>query len=110
MTTNQNFSEITGYISVIEAARRLGVDPKRVYTFIEQGRLSILKVAHATFVSEASIEQFQLKSTTGRPRTKASPWRESPGDGTFLITTITVRICADQREKFVERLREMRKQ
>jgi hypothetical protein len=110
MTTNQNFSEITGYISVIEAARRLGVDPKRVYTFIEQGRLSVLRVAHATFVSEESVEQFELKSATGRPRKQTPPWRESPSEAMFLITVITVPVCEGQQGVFMERLRTMRQQ
>src|SRR5713226_321546 len=109
MTEDQKISEITGYISIPEAARRLGVADSRVYAYIDDGRLDILTVAHVTVVSEESVERFKLKSAAGRPRMKAPIWRESPGNGTFLISLITVRICEGQQEKFMERLREMRK-
>ncbi len=110
MTEDQKISEITGYISIPEAARRLGVADSRVYAYIDDGRLDILTVAHVTVVSEESVKRFKLKSAAGRPRTKAPTWRESPSTGTFLITLIAVRICEGQQGKFELRLREMRKQ
>ena|SRR6266567_5514126 len=110
MKENHNLPELTGYISITEAAKRLGISPKRIYTYVEQGRLQVLKVAHFTVISEESVEQFKFKSASGRPRKQTPPWRESPSEAMFLITVITVPVCEGQQGVFMERLRTMRQQ
>ncbi len=101
-------SEITGYISIAEAAHRLGLSPKRVYTYIEQERLITIKVANVISVSEQSVAEFQAKSATGRPRTNETAWRKSPRKGVFVMKSIQVQLREHQKSKLVELLDQVR--
>jgi hypothetical protein len=110
MTENQNISEIPGYISIAEAASRLHVSAARVHTYIEQGRLDTLKVASMIFVLAESVENFKVKTISGRPRKNTPVWRESPNDATFIISVVRVQILAGQQRKLMEALRSMRQE
>lgn len=106
---DDNSTEIEGYISIPEAAARLGVQYKRVQDFIEQGRLKTLRVADTVVVLEESVKNFKKISEGGRPRTHTPIWRKSPENATFILTVISVRIRKGQQGKLMDLLEEMRK-
>ena len=108
MSKEQDIKEIFGYISIAEAAKRLGVAPSRVYDYIDSGRLDILVVGDATVVAENSLEHFKLLSATGRPRKKATRWHKSPQNAKFVISVIRVPLREQQKERLIELLDQMR--
>jgi excisionase family DNA binding protein len=99
-------NEITGYISIAEAARRLNVSDTRVYTLIEQERLEVVKIATVTYVSEESVKNFKPKSAVGRPRVHSPQWRYSPAGATLHKMLIRVRMYdEDKLDALVEQLK-----
>jgi excisionase family DNA binding protein len=100
--------EIEGYISIAEAAKRIGVHAKTVHNYIEQGRLKTLRVANTVVVLEESVKNFKKKSEGGRPRTHTPIWRRSPDNATFIITAISVRIRKGKQGELTEQLEKMR--
>lgn len=56
-----------------------------------------------------ALKQFK-PGQAGRPRTKPPLWRESPSDGTFVMSVITVQVRTGQQGVLMERLRAMRQQ
>ncbi len=108
MTEEETSTELKGYISISEAANRLGVHAKRVHEYIAQGRLKTLTAANMTVVSEKSVLNFERKAS-GRPRTKPALWHESASHTPFIITVITVQLRSKHQRKLVEKLREMKK-
>lgn len=60
---------ITGYFSVEDCAVKLGVSPRRIRQFIEEGRLPALKVGRQYFISKEAFSKFRrLPRKIGRPR------------------------------------------
>ena len=58
------------YLTVREAAERLGVDTSRIYQFIEDGRLEVVRaVPRATLVRERALKKLK-RLPTGRPPKK----------------------------------------
>lgn len=117
MKESQSITEKAGYLTIAQAAQRLGVSRTSVYNFIDDGRLDILEVGTVTMVVEESIKHAKKKSAGGRPRKNPLLWRESFKDGEFIIKVIMVQVREDQSEdqpedqpkKFFDRLKEMKK-
>lgn len=110
MTESPKNSKIAGYISISEAARRIGVVHSRVYEYIAQGRLETLSIAGLTLVSEEAAEHFEPKTPTGRPRKNPRAWRKSPDNASFVIAVIRVRMRRGQQMQLMQKLEEMRSQ
>jgi excisionase family DNA binding protein len=110
MMEEQGSPEIEGYITITEAARRLGIASTVVYKYIDEKRLNILRIAKFTLISEESVRNFGPKSATGRPRTKPALWREAPAEAPFFITVMRATIRKGQQETFMGRLRAIRQQ
>ncbi len=108
MAEEETSTEIKGYISISEAARRIGVHPATVHNYIEQERLKTLRVANTVVVLEESVKNFKKKSEGGRPRTHTPIWRKSPENATFILTVISVRIRSGQQGKLMEQLEKIR--
>ena len=106
MQENQNIAEITGYITIAETARKLGVSYARVMAYVDNGRLDILTVADTIFISEKSVEQFKRRSKIGRPRVQTPRWRKSPKDANFIIATIFVHMYTGQKPSLLGLLEE----
>ena len=97
------------YVSIKEAAKMLGVSDKRVYAYIEDGRLPAVRAAHVIMISIEEIKKFKPK-ISGRPRKNTPAWRTSPEDNMLLTTSIFVPVPADQREKLQQRLDELKQE
>ena len=59
-------------ISVKEAAKELGVSPRRMLTFIYDGRLPARKMGHDWVIQKQDLEPLRVRPT-GRPKRKAAP-------------------------------------
>ncbi len=97
------------YVSIKEAAKMLGVSDKRVYAYIEDGRLPAVRAAHVIMIPIQEVKKFKPK-ISGRPRKNTPAWRTSPEDNMLLTTSISVTIPANQRERLQQRLEELREE
>ena len=97
------------YVSIKEAAKMLGVSDKRVYAYIEDGRLPAVRAAHVIMIPIEEVEKFKPK-ISGRPRKNTPAWRTSPEDNMLLTTSIFVPVAADQRERLQQRLEELKQE
>lgn len=62
------------YISVAEAAARLGVHPQRVHQRIRDGSLEAEKIGHQWAVDLASVQRVEKRIGPGRPLSAKSAW------------------------------------
>ena len=97
------------YVSIKEAAKMLGVSDKRVYAYIEDGRLPAVRAAHVIMIPIEEVKKFKPK-ISGRPRKNTPDWRTSPEDNMLLTTSIIVPVQDNQREKVQRRLEELRQE
>jgi excisionase family DNA binding protein len=97
------------YVSIKEAAKMLGVSDKRVYAYIEDGRLPAVRAAHVIMIPIEEVKKFKPK-ISGRPRKNTPAWRTSPEDNMLLTTTILVPVRADQRGKLQRRLEKLKEE
>src|SRR5260370_19176668 len=85
---------VPGYISIKEAAERLGLSHSRIYEYVEDGRLSSVRAAHVILIPLEEIKNFKPK-LSGRPRRSIPRWRISPDENALLSTTIIVQMRAN---------------
>lgn len=97
------------YVSIKEAARMLGVSDKRVYAYVEDGRLPAVRAAHVIMIPIEEVKKFKPK-ISGRPRKNTPTWRTSPEDNMLLTTSIFVPVRADQRGKLQRRLDKLKEE
>lgn len=62
-----NVDMATGYLTITEAAERLGVSRQRVHQLIKQGRLEAEQVGHIWIIPESALDDIK-KVPMGRPR------------------------------------------
>jgi excisionase family DNA binding protein len=97
------------YVSIKEAAKMLGVSDKRVYAYIEDGRLPAVRAAHVIMIPVEEVKKFQPK-ISGRPRKNTPAWRSSPEDNKLLTTLIRVRVKPEQYKNLqlqLERIKQL---
>src|SRR6266568_3404332 len=90
------------YVSIKEAAKMLGVSDKRVYAYIEDGRLPAVRAAHVIMIPIEEVKKFKPK-ISGRPRKNTPDWRTSPEDNMLLIWRSTTMPEEADREEALER-------
>ncbi len=81
MNDSVNFPTIPGYASVKEAAEMLGLSPRTVYDYIEEGRLPSARFADVIAISREEIRKFKCEPS-GRLCKNTSLWHISLGDNT----------------------------
>ena len=99
---------LPGYVSIKEAAKLLGVSDKRVYEYVDEGRLPSTWAADVIMIPLDEVKEFKRRSS-GRPRKSIPAWRVSSGDNTQLVTSIAVQIRSGQEYAFLQRLGEIRR-
>ena len=107
MKDSVNFPPIPGYVSVKEAAEMLGLSPRTVYDYIEEGRLPSARFADVIAISREEIRKFK-REPSGRPRKITPLWRISSGDNEQFMTVILVQERAGQHEALVRKLERIR--
>ena len=108
MNDSVDFPTIPGYVSVKEAADMLGLSPRTVYEYIEEGRLPSARFADVIAISREEIRKFK-REPSGRPRKNTPLWRISTGDNTQAMSLISVQVRAGQRDALEQTLVTIRK-
>jgi excisionase family DNA binding protein len=98
---------LPGYVSIKEAAHMLGISDKRVYEYVDAGRLPSMWAADVIMIPVEAVQQFKRKSS-GRPRRSVPAWRISSGDNTQFVTSIMVQVYPDQQKALTQKLEEIR--
>ena len=99
MRESLDLPNIPEYVSIKEAAKILGVSDKRVYAYIEEGRLPAVRAAHVIMIPVEEIKKFKPKMS-GRPRKHTPPWRTSPEDNRLFTTSILVRAKHEEQLQY----------
>jgi len=107
MRESLDLPNIPEYVSIKEAAKMLGVSDKRVYAYIEEGRIPAVRAAHVIMISVEEVKNFKPK-ISGRPRKNTPIWRSSPEDNQLLTTTISVPVMPNQQKELEQRLEEVK--
>jgi excisionase family DNA binding protein len=107
MRESLDLPNIPEYVSIKDAAKILGVSDKRVYAYIEDGRLPAVRAAHVIMIAVEEVKKFKPK-ISGRPRKNTPPWHSPPSDNKLLTTSIFVHIQPDQQKMLRRKLEEIK--
>lgn len=108
MEDSEQFLRIPGYVSVKDAAKILGLSPRTVYDYVEEGRLPSARLADVIAISVEDLAQFK-REPSGRPRKNTPLWRISSGDNEQFLLLILAQLRAGQHDVLMQKLEEMRK-
>jgi excisionase family DNA binding protein len=103
MADIHEFPDIPGYVSIKQAALMLGITDKRVYQYIEIGRLPAYKASGVFLLSEEDVKQFKL-NPPGRLRTSPPRWRSYSSRSKVLTTEIQVPVRMGMQEELLQKL------
>ena len=103
MADIHEFADIPGYVSIKQAAHMLGITDKRVYRYIEIGRLPAFKASGVFLLSEEDVKQFKL-NPPGRIRSSPPSWRVYSSRSKVLATEIRVRVRSGKQNELLEKL------
>ncbi len=97
---------LPGYLSVAEAADRLGVSGRSIYDYIEKGQLPAWKVGTSVAVAEEAVRQFR-RQPAGRMRYSVPPWHAPATGNAMEVTTIRFRVRPEQHARLDALVQEM---
>ena len=95
------------YVSIKEAAKILGLSDKRVYEYVEEGRLPSMWAADVIMIPLDEVKKFKRRAS-GRPRKNTPRWHVSSGDNTQFVTTIRTHIRPGQQNALLQKLEKIR--
>jgi excisionase family DNA binding protein len=106
-------SGVTGgqerYLSIQEAARRVGVSSRSIYGYLESGKLPATLVDGLLMVEEEAVQHFRRRAP-GRLRVRPPRWRKTPLMNQMMHTRITVRVRPGGSALLIQKLDEMQAQ
>ncbi|HLZ60739.1 MAG TPA: helix-turn-helix domain-containing protein [Ktedonosporobacter sp.] len=108
MSEEVTLPELEGYITVKDAAKRLGLAYKTVYEYVTEGRIKAKRAGDTILIPVEEVRNFK-PNLAGRPRTTIPIWRISPEDNTLTQTVIRVQVRKGMLDAFKERLDEIRR-
>src|SRR5207249_10693198 len=108
MSDSIDLPNLPGYLSIKDAAKRLGLADRTVYGYIEESRLRAYKAAGGFMIPIEEIEKFE-RNPSGRPRKNTPSWRIATGENTQLVMQIFVQIRTGKEEALKQRLEQIRK-
>ncbi len=100
---------LPGYVSIKEAAKILGLSDKRVYEFVDEGRLPSMWAADVIVIPLDEVKKFKRR-TSGRPRKSIPLWRISSGENTQFLTLIVVQARPEKQNVLMHKLEEVRRE
>src|SRR5258707_13663274 len=103
MADIHEFPDIPGYVWINQAAQMLGITDKRIYRYIEIGRLPAFKARGVFLLAEEDVKQFKL-NPPGRIHSSPPRWRVYSSRSKVLATEIRVRVRADKQPELLEKL------
>ncbi len=106
MADINEFPGVPGYVSIKQAAEMLGITDKRVYRYIDLGRLPAYKSGGVFLLAEEDVRQFRL-NPPGRTRIEPPRWRVYNPRSNVLVTEIQVPVRVGQQDRLAEKLREI---
>lgn len=109
MADINDFPDVPGYVSIKQAAQMLGITDKRVYRYIDIGRLPAYKSGGAFLLAVEDIKQFKL-NPPGRTRTGPPHWHAPNTRSTILATEINVRLRPGQEARLLEKLKAIQRE
>lgn len=98
---------LPGYVSIKEAAKILGISDKRVYAYVDEGRLPSVWASHIIMIPKEAVDNFK-PNISGRPRASIPKWRISPEDNTLFKTLVFVQVRSGQHEALRRRLEKIK--
>src|SRR5258707_10456968 len=107
MDDSVNSPRVPGFASVKEAAEMLGLSPRTVYDYVEEGRLPSARFADVIAISREEIRKFK-REPSGRPRKNTPLWHISSGDNTQFMALISVQLRAGQHDVLQQKLEMIR--
>src|SRR5438067_11851535 len=84
----------------------LGITDKRVYRYIDLGRLPAYKSGGVFLLAEEDVRQFKL-NPPGRTRAELPRWRMYHPRSNVLVTEIQAAVRAGQQDRLAEKLKEI---
>jgi excisionase family DNA binding protein len=99
-------NEGQSYLSIHEAARRLGVTARSIYGYIESGKLPATPIEGLLMVEEEAVQRFRRRAP-GRLRVKPPRWRKTPEMNQMRQTRLTVRLYPGAEHALAAKLEEM---
>jgi len=108
MADIHEFPDIPGYLSIKQAAQMLGITDKRVYRYIEIGRLPAFKASGVFLLAEEDVKQFKL-NPPGRIRTSPPRWRVYSSRSKVLATEIQVHVREGKQAELLEKVNAIQK-
>jgi excisionase family DNA binding protein len=99
MSDEIDVPELPGYLSIKKAAQVLGVQERRVYKYIEAGKLQAFRVDSVHLIPVGELENFQQR-LAGRPRKKTPIWHLALGKSMWLHIFVGFHL---EREKELEK-------
>src|SRR5437764_13803742 len=108
MADIHEFPDIPGYVSIKQAAQMLGITDKRVYRYIDIGRLPAFKASGVFLLSEEDVKQFKL-NPPGRIRTSPPRWRVYSSRSKVLATEIQVHVRVGKQAERLEKEKTIQK-
>lgn len=103
MADIHEFPDVPGYVSIKQAAEMLGITDKRVYRYIDIGRLPAYKSGGVFLLAVKDVQQFKLRPP-GRTRSVPPAWRSYNARSQVLITEIRVPVRANQQDNLLQKL------
>jgi excisionase family DNA binding protein len=104
MADIHEFPDIPGYVSIKQAAQMLGITDKRVYRYIDIGRLPAYKASGVFLLSEEDVKQFKL-NPPGRIRTSPPRWRVYSRRSKVISIEIRVHVRAGKQTELQQKLK-----
>jgi excisionase family DNA binding protein len=98
---------LAGYLSVREAARRVGVSPRSMYGYLARGKLTAIRVGDVVVVDAEEVAHCQRQGV-GRRRERHPLWRVPLALNRQYMTLIRMRVREGEGERLEQRLEEIR--
>ncbi len=107
MKEDVSIPKLPGYMSIKEAAIKLGRSERRLYEYAQQGRIRAYKAGRTTMLLEEDVNRFQ-KQPTGRKRTNTPIWRTPVGNNLQYTTIVFANLREGSEERLAAKLEEIR--
>jgi excisionase family DNA binding protein len=107
LTPNKAHPSLTGYLSVREAARRVGISPRSMYGYIARGKLTAIRVGRLIAVNAEEVSHCE-RQVVGRRRERHPIWRVPSVLNRQYMTLIRARVREGASERLEQRLEEIR--
>jgi excisionase family DNA binding protein len=108
MRESLDLPNLPEYVTIKDAAKILGVSDKRVYAYIEEGRLPAVRAAHVIMIPVKEVKKFK-PNISGRPRKNTPAWRTAPPDNQLITNSIFVRLQGEKQQQLEQKLEEIRR-